>query len=86
MIILTPAYGRVYKTQEEMLMDWFAGKDFKILNGPYTSARDFWDLTDQFGLVMLSYGLNGRMIPAPEPDEDTENVLFFGEKPQPKIH
>lgn len=70
MIILTPAYGRTYKTPEEILEAWFEGKDFKILNGPYTSSRDFWDLTAQFGLVMLT--LNGHLIPAPEPDDNTE--------------
>lgn len=41
-----PAYGRDYKTSDEALKDWRAGKDFKICdisnrwNGSYCSNRD----------------------------------------------
>ena len=34
------AYGRTYSTRENLERDWLAGKDFKILNGPYLSIRD----------------------------------------------
>jgi hypothetical protein len=45
-LILTPAYGRRYRSDEEVLADWRRGKDFKILGGPYTSVRDFEKNTD----------------------------------------
>jgi hypothetical protein len=41
MILLLPAYGRTYDTVEAMEADWNAGKDFRILKGPYCSNRDF---------------------------------------------
>jgi hypothetical protein len=37
---LAPAYGRRYRTEQELLEAWEAGKDFKIVGGPYTSIRD----------------------------------------------
>jgi hypothetical protein len=43
---LVPAYGRDYKTAEDVLKDWLAGKDFQIqdvsweFNGRYISIRD----------------------------------------------
>jgi len=40
-IILVPAYGRKYSTDEAILADYEAGKDFKIFQGPYCSKRDF---------------------------------------------
>ena len=67
MIILIPAYGRLYNNHQEMQQDWLDGKDFKILHGPYTSSRDYWELAEQFGLVMLS--LNGKLQQAQEPDD-----------------
>jgi len=39
-MVIKPAYGRNYPTKEACLLDWNAGKDFKILNGPYCSIRD----------------------------------------------
>lgn len=39
-LVLVPAYGRTYKTVEAARKDWDAGKDFRILNGPYCSIRD----------------------------------------------
>ena len=40
-----PAYGRVYKTEKDLLNDWFDGKDFKMEGGAYFSIRDFASLT-----------------------------------------
>lgn len=37
---LLPAYGRTYKTKQECIQDWTAGRDFKIVGGPYCSVRD----------------------------------------------
>lgn len=42
-MVLVPAYGRKYKTENHCLEDWYAGKDFKIEGGPYCSIRDFPD-------------------------------------------
>ena len=39
--ILCPAYGRKYATYQDMIEDYENGKDFKLLNGPYCSKRDF---------------------------------------------
>lgn len=47
------AYGRVYHTTDRMLVAWRAGKDFKILNGPYCSIRDIDSLTKDYTIVQL---------------------------------
>lgn len=39
-VVVVPAYGRKYLTSEAARQDWKAGKDFKIVNGPYCSIRD----------------------------------------------
>lgn len=40
-LVMWPAYGRAYRTKEEMLADWNAGKDFVAApRGPYGSIRD----------------------------------------------
>lgn len=38
---LIPAYGRYAPTEAALLEDYRAGRDFKILRGPYCSCRDF---------------------------------------------
>ena len=52
-MILIPAYGRSYSTKAAMLADWEAGKDFKILRGPYTSIRDIEGLRDMASTITL---------------------------------
>lgn len=39
-IEVIPAYGRNYSSAAAALTDWKAGKDFKIVGGPYCSIRD----------------------------------------------
>lgn len=39
-VLLEPAYGRKYKTEQEAISDWQAGKDFKFVGGPYCSIRE----------------------------------------------
>lgn len=44
-LVVSPAYGRDYKTAKEALADWEKGKDFKIQGPPvfcgtYCSIRD----------------------------------------------
>lgn len=41
MFLAQAAYGRGYECQTDAMLDWEAGKDFKIINGPYFSIRDF---------------------------------------------
>ena len=52
-LMIMPAYGRHYKTSEEAKADWNAGKDFKIVNGPYLSIRDANYLKDTYSSVWL---------------------------------
>lgn len=51
--ILTPAYGRDYKSAKEVRKDFEAGKDFLIFfpSGPYCSIRDIPAGTD----VLIRY-------------------------------
>ena len=37
---IVPAYGRKYKTADDAIAAWEAGKDFKVVRGPYCSIRD----------------------------------------------
>lgn len=54
---LTPAYGRKYKTVEEMVAGFNAGHDFSIgPAGPYTSIRDFEMLKEQASTITLVQG------------------------------
>jgi len=39
-IYLEGAYGRTYDNGWQAEADWLAGKDFKIVDGPYCSIRD----------------------------------------------
>ena len=40
-MIVTPAYGRKYKTLADAKTDWYEGLDFRVgLDGPYCSQRD----------------------------------------------
>lgn len=41
------AYGRTYSCQAEAMRDWESGKDFKLVDGPYFSVRDFDSLKRQ---------------------------------------
>jgi hypothetical protein len=51
---LVPAYGRTYKTTNEMEQDWNDGKDFKIRGGgPYCSIRDIHLMKGEYTLIRL---------------------------------
>jgi hypothetical protein len=52
-LMIMPAYGRQYNTSEEAKADWVAGKDFKIVNGPYLSVRDIDYIKDKYTSVWL---------------------------------
>jgi hypothetical protein len=57
-----PAYGRVYMTKEQALQDWKDGRDFKIVNGPYCSCRDF--CVDQNTLILYGKYLQNVVVAA----------------------
>lgn len=52
--ILTAAYGAVYKTDTEVLEAWNAGKDFKVMRGPYCSIRDVSYLKQTSSRVLIT--------------------------------
>ena len=52
-LVLRPAYGRVYNTQEEMLKDWNDGKDFYNESFGYCSNRDYALLDQEYSSIML---------------------------------
>lgn len=52
-LMIMPAYGRQYTTSEQAKVDWIAGKDFKIVNGPYLSVRDVGYLKNNYSSVWL---------------------------------
>lgn len=57
--LVTPAYGRVYLSLEEVLEDWNKGKDFRCdFDGPYMSIRDSELLKSQGykTIVLVGYG------------------------------
>jgi hypothetical protein len=64
-IALLPAYGRKYKTRNALLADWYAGKDFKIENGPYANIHDYPKLVEKYGTVLLLHGLNSYVATYP---------------------
>jgi len=52
--LLRPAYGRKYSSEEDVESAFRKGLDFRILNGPYCSIRDFKPNTS----VLLYFGNN----------------------------
>jgi len=54
-MFLIPAYGRQYKTKQQALDAWKDGKDFKIVDGPYTSIRDINELHGMADRVLVQY-------------------------------
>ena len=61
-LILKGAYGRHYATKEQALTDWKAGKDFKIVGGPYCSIRDVATLKARHNNLILSATDGGAKI------------------------
>jgi hypothetical protein len=60
-IILSPAYGRDYKSKAALLADWESGKDFilhSIWESGYCSIRDIASLAEQ-GIDSISFRYGG---------------------------
>ena len=58
MILIVGAYGRKYKSLDEAKADWEAGKDFRIVRGPYCSIRDTELFKSMGQAVVLKAGIN----------------------------
>lgn len=56
-----PAYGRRYDDEAACLADWNAGKDFKILGGPYLSKRDEARFSD-YGIRQVYCMVQGNAV------------------------
>lgn len=54
-LTLIPAYGRLYPNKHKAIEDWMAGKDFKIVNGPYCSVRDSINLRLDYSTVWIMW-------------------------------
>ena len=58
MILIVGAYGRKYDTLDAAKIDWEAGKDFRIVRGPYCSIRDTEMFKSMGHAVVLRAGPN----------------------------
>ena len=58
MILIVGAYGRKYISLDEAKADWEAGKDFRIVRGPYCSIRDTELFKSMGHAVGLKAGIN----------------------------
>lgn len=56
-LYLTPAPWREFtrRTREAVIEDWEAGKDFKIVDGPYCSIRDLEYIRNNFNRAYIIY-------------------------------
>jgi hypothetical protein len=60
-LLAQPAYGRTYNSHEEVLKDWYDGKDFYSLRG-YFSIRDREYIHERHGTVTVQYGVGKEVI------------------------
>lgn len=56
----SPAYGRDYKSQKEVLADWHAQKDFQIHQGGSSTYINKQDKPDHVGLTVRYH--NGTKV------------------------
>ena len=54
-LILVPAYGRKYKSEQKALSDWNDGKDFKIMDGPMCSIRDLTSMKETYPVISIRW-------------------------------
>jgi len=62
---LLGAYGRSYMDKKTAKADWFAGKDFKMMNGPYCSIRDCFRLKMMANYVTILNRNGEKLITIP---------------------
>lgn len=61
LMTLVGAYGKNYQTPEQVTAAWEAGKDFKIIGGPYCSIRDIEEMKRMAVVITIRYGLGQLM-------------------------
>jgi len=54
-LVLMPAYGRVYLSSEDALLDWKTGKDFKVVGAGYCSIRDIEYIQSNASTVWIAW-------------------------------
>jgi hypothetical protein len=76
-ITLIGAYGQFYRTMDIMLKAWYAGKDFKIVNGPYCSIRDIDYMVQRHDKVELraDNGTRFTLAQSPVVDDYLKGIL-----------
>lgn len=73
-LILMPAYGRRYKTNDQALADWNAGKDFRVVGGSsYCSIRDVSHMARIHNNVILHSDQGGAYVVQSVPPCDLLN-------------
>jgi hypothetical protein len=60
-LFIRPAYGKQYHSQQQALNDWNAGKDFKIVNGPYLSNRDLPIIKRTYRYIVIFWQPNQQV-------------------------
>jgi hypothetical protein len=60
-LFIRPAYGRTYHSQQQALNEWNAGKDFKIINGPYLSNRDLPAIKREYRYIVIFWQPNQQV-------------------------
>lgn len=63
-MILFPAYGRKYTSQEELRNDFLNGKDFSATQhgGPFTSSTEVFRFFPDLNMVILKDGANIALV------------------------
>lgn len=54
-LVLVPANGRQYFSDDEVLEDWRKGVDFKLQKGPYCSIRDVKLILEKYDKITINY-------------------------------
>lgn len=68
-LFIGAAYGRTYPTVELVRQDWQAGKDFRIVSGPYCSIRDLDAIFQDYDEVLFWSPLFAPVSLAKKPAE-----------------
>jgi hypothetical protein len=72
-LLLQGAYGRTYATIEAARKDWEAGKDFKIVGGPYCSIRDMKQMLQFYGhAISIVLDISGYRVEVARSDVPRE--------------
>ena len=69
-LVLIGAYGR-----ETNIDDWNAGKDFKIVRGPYCSIRDMQEMAESFDAIQF-VALDGKLLGIIPLNEFAASVIY----------